>query len=502
MKKNYRNFLLFLFTVIPAMVITSIIPAFAAEQDMFDIYSLSVEGKIHCFVTGNFDGDELVDIAIVYSPDNDQYTRYLGLYLQKASAGFRPRADYLQALSNSAAQIDVADIDRDDIDEVLIMDANGISKIDYVIDSGLTEPRRIINQNTIFSMPYSQGIMAEAFTYEITDNPGKEIILPLTREYAIFGVNDDGSYGLLNRLVVPLASHFPSSDFRDFSSRRKHTLSLEVPDIYVIDGNLDGRNDLYFLWDTRFCSFLQHDDGTFSLSPDQVLDFGQHNSTGYVQSYLADCNGDRHPDIVMTSTSGGITSTETSLRIYQADSKGKVSPEFKDEISLSDSHSNLIVNDFDGDNIPEIVIPAVEMGTFAATKIFLTKKANLHLLIYSLRDGTLKNEPDRRLKYEFKFNFDENNPTCEVFIDWTGNYNADGYRDAAFCDGEGRILFYWGNEKQYLSQNPDLEINLDHPSGVHPVHLNTGRYSDLIVEHNLGNKYDRLTVLKNKSNQL
>ena len=139
------------------------------------------------------------------------------------------------------------------------------------------------------------------------------------------------------------------------------------------------------------------------------------------------------------------------------------------------------------------------MGTFAATKIFLTKKTDMHLLIYTMNANHISNEPNKRLRYEFKFNFADMNPVSEVSFNWLGNYNSDRLLDAVFCDGNGRVLFYWGHQTEYLSKSPDLEIPLDHPSQVFPVNLNDDNFSDLIIEHNLGGRYDRLSLLINKS---
>ena len=125
----------------------------------------------------------------------------------------------------------------------------------------------------------------------------------------------------------------------------------------------------------------------------------------------------------------------------------------------------------------------------------------MHLLIYPITAGLPENESTRRISFEFKFNFDEDVPTREVCVNWSADFNADRMLDMVFCDGGGRVQFYWGKDRDYLSRKPDIDILLDHPEMVHPVNLGKGLLPDAIVRHNLGGRVDRLTVLKNKNNR-
>ena len=146
-----------------------------------------------------------------------------------------------------------------------------------------------------------------------------------------------------------------------------------------------------------------------------------------------------------------------------------------------------------------MAVPAIELGALAATKMFLMKNSDIHLLVYSFESGIPDDEPSRRMKYGFRFNFDDPQPASEVAVDWSADYTGDGLYDLVFSDGRGKLQFFWGNSSEYLSKKSDLEITLDHPSLIRPVRLG-GRFSDIIIEHNLSGRTDRLTVLKNKGN--
>jgi hypothetical protein len=500
MSSYFRKLIRVLIILSAAFIFLPTTITHAADQDMFDVYNLEVEGYILGFITGEFNNDGLTDLVIIYSPHNDQYIRHLGLYLQKSPGNFRPRSDYLITLANSSVQIDAGDIDNDNMDEILVIDNNGVNAIDYSEASGLSQPIRLIETRTVYTTPYMRGIITEPFIYNITDRPGNELLVPALDGFAIYEFDGNGSPTLLKSLAAPLACHFPREEINPFTADESREIHLILPKLHIADGNLDGRSDIYFLWENRVCCFFQDNNGSFAATPSFTQQSAIDYQTGFIQSRLTDINGDRHPDLLVLSTSGGLTGTETRLRSYLSNNQGLINSEYTDEISLSDSYSNLIINDFNADNNSEIIIPSIEMGAFAATKMLLTKKSDMHLLIYSIDEGHLRNVPKKRIKYEFKFNFADLNPAEEVSIDWMGNYNSDALLDAVFCDGNGQIQFFWGHGTEYLSKTADLEILMDHPSDVHPIHLNRGRNSDLIVEHNLSGRYDRISVLINKNN--
>jgi len=470
------------------------------DQDQFELYPLEVEGDIYGFLTADFDGDTLTDIALVYSPLDDFETRYIGLYLQKGNSGFRTIADYLAPLPQSAAQIDIADIDGDGKAEIYLIEADRVSVIEFTPNIGFSQPRRIVRHRSIFSLPYFGGIIVEPFLFNINSATGPQIVIPNSKGYAIFERGENASYVILNQISAPVIGRNIRKELKRFRHRGNMTFNVSLAEIYISDGNGDGANDIYLLWDRKLCCFYQDASGNFAGKPDFDIDFYPVNHRGYLESALADCNGDGRLDAIVSNTSGGITNTETQIRIYLADAEGRIAAGAGKEISLSDSHCNLLIGDYDRDGSADMVIPAVELGALAATKMFLMKKADLHLLIYPLEKGIPNDEPARRMKYEFRFDFDDPQPTVEVFLEWTADYNGDNLEDLVFSDGKGKLQLFWGRNGEYLSKKPDLEVSVDHPMEIHPIHLNDGTRSDLIVEHNLTGRLDRLTVLKNRAN--
>ncbi|MFH2037100.1 MAG: VCBS repeat-containing protein [Candidatus Zixiibacteriota bacterium] len=490
--------------IIAAVIVSGVVfctgNAIAADQDLFDIYSLEIEGTIYGYVTGDFNGDKANDIALIYSTPTDPNTRYIGLYLQKRGGGFQVQSDHLKALPVGFYQINAADLDDNGMAEIILIDGNGVLSIDFSPAAGFGNPIRIIRNKTIFSLPMYYGVLTSSFIFEMNGEPGNELIIPSERGYLIYEKDDRGNYDILAQLNVPVFCNNSNKNLREFNKSQNFHININLPEIYVLDGNLDLRPDIYFLWNKKLSTFIQDSTGNFPQEPDVEFDFfpiaGENH---FCQSRLFDFNGDKRPDLVATATSGGISNTETMVQCHISDNSGKIRAIPSRTITLSDSHCNLFVDDFNGDNIADLVLPAVELGTVATIQMLLMKSADLHLLIYPFEGGLPTEEPTKRAKYDFNFNFDESLPTSEIYMEWSGDYNGDNIPDLVYLDGTGKVLFYWGKKDNYLSNKFDIQISLDRVSEVYPARLSQNAFSDLIVMHNLSGNLDRITVLRNKN---
>jgi hypothetical protein len=479
-----------------------VVSVFGADQNMFDVYNLEISGTIYGFLTEDFNGDGLGDIATIYAPQSDYSTRYIGLYIYHEISGFQVRPDYLEQLPSSAAQFDAADYDDDGRAEIIFIDGDGVSSVSFNTNSGLEEPRRLIRRQTIYTYPLFEGVLTRPFALDINNSKGLEFIIPSARGYSVYERSEQGTYELLNNLKAPIFGRSLKKEVGEFTSMSGFNLVFNVPEIVVTDGNLDGYNDIYFLWNKRACTFFQDESGNFASTPEVSVDFFAPRESGFLQSKLMDFSGDRRPDLVAIKTSGGITNAETVIRCYRADVNGKLESRFCREIRLSDSHCNLILGDYNKDGSPELSLSAVELGALAMTKVFLMKKADLHLLIYPFNNGLPVDEPMRRIKYEFRFNFEDDQPTEEVLIDWSEDFNGDNICDLVFSDGMGKLKLYWGDDKNFLSKKTDLEMAVDNVAAIYPLHLGAQSHSDMIIEHEATGNYGRLTALVNKGNNL
>ena len=191
----------------------------AADQDIFLIYALEVEGDIFGYVTGDVDGDRLTDVVIVYSPSDDRLTRYAGLFVQNVTSGFNLRPDYLIRLSQTTVQIDAGDINDDGKAEILLVDADGVSVMRYNPGVGPSQPVRLIRRKTIYGLPFFHGILDEPLLFQVNSSPGPEIIIPTPKGYAVFEKGDEGDYEILNQLEAPIYCRNSGKGLKDFANQ-------------------------------------------------------------------------------------------------------------------------------------------------------------------------------------------------------------------------------------------------------------------------------------------
>jgi hypothetical protein len=218
------------------MLLTWYVPSYAADQELFDVYHLEIEGNIFGFQTGDFNDDGRDDIFLVYSPADDYSARYIALFIQKMPSGFSNRADYLIALPLTAAQIDAGDVNDDGRIDIVFIDFDGVGYFSFNPGSGLVGPRRLIRQNSVYSFPHFMGIIATPFLFDITGDTAPEIVLPSPRGYIIYERGDDGDYQILNQLSAPINCLSPDKQFRDFFHRPKTVGTLTVARICISCG--------------------------------------------------------------------------------------------------------------------------------------------------------------------------------------------------------------------------------------------------------------------------
>ncbi len=472
----------------------------AAEQDQFVVRELSVEGWTLGTLIGDFNGDGLGDVVIMYLPTKIRdHRRFLGWFLQDKSTGFNSSPTHVSPLPTAASHFQIANIDGDNSDEIVYLDNNGVSVI-KLTDSEPGAPLRIIRKETMYRATDFRGALISDFAMELNGLPGLEFVIPTSSGFSIYELAEDKSYMLLANIELKsVASHSGLEKLFFRKRKRVHSYVVETPELIAADANLDRRMDLYAIYDNRLYLFLQDENGGFSRTPDRLLELTKVSAEESCLPLLIDCNADGRPDVVSLRMRGGVASPECMVDIFLSDESGYLSLIPNKTLHLSQARSSIMVSDIIGDGTPELILPAIELGAVATIKMMMQKKGALDLLIYKLQNGIPADEFSARKKFPFTLDYATEYPDNEILFDWSADFNNDGLRDLVYTDGADHLEIFYGSRSGYLEEDNEIEVTIPDAASIIPRELNRDGKMDLIIEQKNIGKINGVWTLVTKS---
>ncbi|MFQ5607041.1 MAG: FG-GAP repeat domain-containing protein [Candidatus Zixiibacteriota bacterium] len=467
------------FSLLLALTVT---PARAADQDHFRVQELSIDGWMLGALVGDFNGDNLGDLALIYLPAaGDDMRRFIGLFSHDRTTGFGSRPTHITPLPTTASQFQVVDVQGDGADEIVFVDDRGVQSLSWSGTEGFSPSVRVARRQSVYQAGVFRGALMSDFALEINGLPGPEFVIPTAAGVAIYEAGENGVYELLNEIA--LKSVGTHADVRQLFRRApSRSYVIEPPEVKALDANLDGRLDLYFLWSDHLYVFLQDETGNFPRTADQEITLSSPALRESCYPLLVDCNGDGRPDLVALRLQGGISAAECKVDFYHSDQTGRLASVPNKSLSLSQARTSMILTDIDGDGLPELALPAVELGAVSTIKMMMQKRGGLYLLIYDLQNGLPNDEATVRKKFSFALDFETEAPDEEVIFDWSADYNNDGLMDLVFSTGDGNLEIYYGAGRGFIEADPSIETPLVNAGGITPYELNRDGRSDLVVE--------------------
>ena len=477
--------LLFLAVAIPFLTDTG----YTADDDFFLQQHIDVSGVILGCRLADFNGDKKTDIALMEGELSGG--RVIKIYLQRESERFPPTASQIIELWPSTNMFQTIDLDGDGRAELLTMDRDGLFLYSHDGEKFSDDPKRAIDQETIFSGGIEGGVPISWFVLRLGDRPVAFIPVDDGIQLWEYTGRKFERLARLDFFHVVRRSPRPVKLFGNLGA----VFSVILPDMTIIDGNSDGREDVYLVWPDRMAVHYQNDNGSFNRTSDISFRFQNKIGDNLCQARVVDYDLDGYADLVCCRSFGGISGARTDISFFGSD-RIRQQGQASHNISLEDIHGNLMIDNIDRKGGLELVVPAIELGTMSAVKKMLTKKTDFHLLIYPIDNlGRTTPEPAVRHKITCHLDYEYSDPTSGIRIDWSGDYNGDGLPDVVFADGGGQLMFFSGSTEDYLVSKASLVIDMPDPDQIRPVHLNNDRRSDLIIIHKPGINGTRLTLL-------
>lgn len=484
----------FLWTLIAVMTVSCLSVVRAADDDFFIQQQIDVRGVILGTREADFNGDGLIDLAVFAADASGN--RVLSLYIQREAGRFPPSPSQTFTLSPSVNVVQCQDLDGDGAAEMYVMDRAGLWRYRFVDGQFTQEPDHVINAPTTFGGGIENSLLPEKCFRTLSGRPA--VFLPDYTGFAVW-TYAAGKFSKLVELPAPqrcAVSSRPVKLFGDYSPSQASQYVVSLPDVVVHDGNGDGRDDIYLIWPDRLMMYMQNDQGQFSADRTTEFRFQDVESGSMLQSQLTDYDRDGRLDLICSRSDGGISGAHTDIVFFNAADilLGRRVEGYR--ITLTDVCGNMIVGDFNNDGMLEVAVPAVELGILSTVQKMITKKTDVHLLIYPIDNaGQPSREPTVRRELSCRLDFEQADPTADIRLDWSGDYDGDGLADLVVADGGGQLMFYRGLAREYIESKASLVLDMQSPDDIRPAKLNNDGRDDLVIIHKPAQGITRLTLL-------
>lgn len=243
---------------------------------------------------------------------------------------------------------------------------------------------------------------------DINNSGLSDVLIPDFTAYHLFVQADDGSF---THYRLPIDAQVEMWGKTPNYSPRKP---------YLVDMNLDGKNDLVFVRDGQLISFLQQTDGSFteqarSMTPGMKISLddeanvrgGDGRSFDGLEIYrvhdFTDLDGDGRADLIIRREKfSSAVEQNYNYRIHygqHSDSGLTFATEPDAHINTSGIQFESVFADINGDGRKDFYTPSASFGVGTIIRALISGTANLDIQFYLMKDdGSFNSKPDHSQK--------------------------------------------------------------------------------------------------------
>lgn len=486
-----------------------------AEGDprYFHLYKMEFKGKRHDRIHLDLNGDGLVDIGMIYSRSDRRDKYWFRICLQDKSRGFTGTCSEM-LMPKEARAFDLGEVDGKPGAEMVIITDKAVSMASFS-DGRFGKFRELIRDRTILHGTQADRPALLHCLWDLDADSRMELILPSVEGPGIYKYSDAG-FSLFQRINSPPLITYRVGSFGDIMAtddvnqfllfrtyEKRITASYMAPDVFFEDFNADKRIDVITLVENTLRVFPQGPDGRFSQKPAVTVKKSilppEEKGIGFAGEGMvfADLNGDGIGDIIMMKWGTSRDRTRMDRYIYYG-KPGLEYPEKPDQIIRSESAAvDFGIHDLNNDGKLDLVVPFFHFAPAQAFKVMTENAIKVQFRIFLMQDngrysqdaGKTFAKVDRRILVNYKIDilgmiFDFKSLLEGQFhplINFSKDFNGDGYPDLVADTGGDKLRFFWGNPEVKFANSPDLVIEYESAMDYDLVDLNNDGKCDIIT---------------------
>lgn len=374
------------------------IPVKAPSKAAGKTWKLTVDGSVQGIRFGDIDGDGDRDAVLTsYREDGARIVREISVFLREEGE-FGGRASARFAVSEAVLFVDLADLNRDGVDTILLIDTQGVRSLAFA-DGSLSPAEVHATVPSAFRATQTTALPFVAIAKDLDWDGQKDLFLPAVGGYAFLRARPGGTFD-----EPSILGEAPRNGVR-WGRNAQFRVTTRMARPSPVDWNGDGVGDLMLAFDDQLILIELGRSGRPS-SPRVVVDLpslldpGKGADGGLAKSngILRDVDSDGRSDLIITQRTANpgllMGVTTRTLLLLSSDLDGDT-PRPRQAIRTDGVTSPPRLFDLDRDGALDLIITTVPTDLLTRMRGAVFESANVTFFVYRFDKarGRFESEP-------------------------------------------------------------------------------------------------------------
>lgn len=463
---------------------------FSQNQPSYTTHASQVSGNIDNILIQDLDGDDKLDLLVIHHEIDDQTSkpkRWISLFLYERDTLFLKPSQILP-INHEEIVFDLYDLDQDQLPEIIFLKSNGLEIWKYTDSGYVIQPQPLLQTSSIFLAHDPFRLKFWKMCVQFNDQAAPTLIIPKSKEMALYSRNRFGHYELSQRLFTS-----PNYSLKNGNSIK---FLIKPPQPIITDFNGDNIQDILFLSEKYMDVFLRHkitqSDDSCSLQPPSLryrIDVMQANpssieeiSPASMELKIHDLNRDGQTDLLLIcAPRAGFTAHISHVQIYM-NRWGKFSLIPDQILTAENLGGEHIIEDFNQDGLLDLALIQFQIGWFQAFKYLLTRKINLKLNFYLMTPaGNYMDSPIHTISFSKRIKIRDFFGSFQSTLSFPGYFNGDSIPDLLIHSDDDHFLILPGENHTLFSKKNTIKIHIRTSDHFKVTDINQDGISDICL---------------------